>query len=69
MVSADVEPHPVVADEIKEWADLTEEESGNSCRAMEVFATMVECIDINVGNVIDYLEEAGELDNTFVCFL
>ncbi|KIH93271.1 arylsulfatase [Sporothrix brasiliensis 5110] len=69
MIPVDVEPHPVVADEVKEWAALTEEERANSCRAMEVFAAMVECIDINVGKVVDYLEETGELDNTFVCFL
>jgi len=30
---------------------------------------MVECIDNNVGKVVDYLEEIGELDNTFVCFM
>jgi arylsulfatase A-like enzyme len=30
---------------------------------------MVEAIDHNVGKVVDYLEEIGELDNTFVCFM
>ena len=30
---------------------------------------MVECIDNNVGKVVDYLEEIDELDNTFVCFM
>lgn len=69
MVPKHVEPHPVVADEVKEWADMSDEERANSCRAMEVFAAMVECIDTNVGKVVDYLEETGELDNTFVCFL
>ncbi|KAK2589582.1 hypothetical protein QQS21_012742 [Conoideocrella luteorostrata] len=69
MVSEDVEPHPVVAEEVKEWSSLTEEEKKNSCRAMEVFAAMVECIDVNVGKVIDFLEQTGELDNTFVCFM
>lgn len=69
LVGEDVEPHPVVADEVKEWAALTAEERANSCRAMEVFAGMVECIDANVGKVVDYLEAVGELDNTFVCFL
>ena len=69
MIPQDVEAHPVVAEEVKEWSELTEEEKKNSCRAMEVFAGMVECIDHNVGKVVDYLEEAGELDNTFVCFL
>jgi arylsulfatase A-like enzyme len=26
-------------------------------------------IDHNVGKVVDYLEETGELENTFVCFM
>ena len=69
MVPQDVEPHPVVAEEVKEWNEMSEEERANSCRAMECFAGMVECIDTNVGKIVDYLEEIGELDNTFVCFL
>jgi arylsulfatase A-like enzyme len=69
MIAEDVEPHPVVADEVKEWDDYSEEEKAKSCKAMEVFAGMVECIDTNVGKVVDYLEETGELDNTFVCFM
>lgn len=69
MVPQDVEPHPVVADEVKAWEELSEEERTASCRAMEIFAAMVECIDVNVGKVVNYLEEIGELDNTFVCFL
>ncbi|KAI0906033.1 alkaline-phosphatase-like protein [Ustulina deusta] len=69
MVAQDVEPHPVVADEVKEWNELSDVERANSCRAMECFAGMVEAIDVNVGKITKYLEEIGELDNTFVCFL
>ncbi|PSS05326.1 alkaline-phosphatase-like protein [Coniella lustricola] len=69
IIDKNVEPHPVVAEEVKEWAELSAEEKANSCRAMEVFAGMVESIDANVGKVVDYLESIGELDNTFVCFL
>jgi arylsulfatase A-like enzyme len=29
----------------------------------------VECIDHNVGRVVDYLESIGELDNTFILFM
>lgn len=65
----DVEPHPVIADEVKAWDELTADEKAKSAKAMEVFAAMVECIDANVGKVVDYLEETGELDNTFVCFM
>ncbi|EMR63894.1 hypothetical protein UCREL1_9147 [Eutypa lata UCREL1] len=69
LVPQDVEPHPVVADDVKEWNEMSEEERANSCRAMECFAGMVESIDVNVGKVVDYLKEIDELDNTFVCFL
>ncbi|GAP88235.2 putative arylsulfatase [Rosellinia necatrix] len=69
MIAKDVEPHPVVAEEVKEWSELSDVERANSCRAMECFAGMVEAIDANVGKVTKYLEEIGELDNTFVCFL
>ncbi|KAK1057925.1 hypothetical protein LTR74_013770 [Friedmanniomyces endolithicus] len=67
LCAEDVEPHPVVADEVKTWAAMTSEEKAKSSKAMEVFAAMVECIDHNVGKVVDCLEETGELDNTFVC--
>jgi arylsulfatase len=36
---------------------------------MEVYAGMVERMDYNIGKVIQYLEETGELDNTFIVFM
>lgn len=69
MVSKDVEPHPVVAEEVKQWDEMSNEEQAKSARAMECFAGMVECVDANVGKIVDYLEETGDLDNTFVCFM
>lgn len=36
---------------------------------MEVYAAMVELVDKGVGQVIDYLESTGELENTFVAFI
>ena len=69
LCAEDVEPHPVIADEVKQWSDMSPEEKAKSSKAMEVFAGMVECIDANVGKVVDYLEQTGELDNTLVCFM
>lgn len=69
LVGKDVEAHPVVAAEVPEWAELSDEHRAKSARAMEVYAAMVECIDQNVGKIVDYLEDIGELDNTFVCFM
>ena len=35
----------------------------------QVFAAMVDLIDVNVGRVVDYLREIGELDNTFIVIM
>lgn len=65
----DVIPHPVVADGAPEWADMTADERARSARSMEVYAAMVERMDWNVGRVVDYLAETGELSDTVVIFL
>ena len=65
----DVAAHPVVADGAPEWADMTADERAVSARSMEVYAAMVDRMDWNIGRVIDYLSETGELDNTVVIFL
>ncbi|KAJ9643291.1 hypothetical protein H2204_002187 [Knufia peltigerae] len=52
-----------------EWEELTDLQRAESARKMEVYAAMVEEIDKGVGEVISYLEETGELDNTFVTFI
>jgi arylsulfatase len=69
LIDSDVEPHPVVAAYgTKEWDQLSEEERKVSARKMEVYAAMVEVMDAEIGRVIDYLQETGEIDNTFVFF-
>lgn len=69
LIGEDVEPHPVVAEEVSEWSELSDEHRAKSCRAMEVYAGMVECIDANVGKIVNYLKEIGEYDNTFIMFM
>lgn len=65
----DVVAHPVVADGAPEWADMTDEQRAVSARSMEVYAGMVDRMDYNIGRVIDYLADTGELDDTVVIFL
>jgi arylsulfatase A-like enzyme len=65
----DVTAHPVVADGEPEWSDMSAEERALSARSMEVYAAMVDRMDQNIGRVIDYLTETGELDNTMVIFM
>ena len=58
-----------MADGAPEWADMTADERARSARSMEVYAGMVDRMDWNIGRVIDYLAETGELDDTVVIFM
>lgn len=69
LVAEDVEPAPVIGMGTATWEDMTEEERQKSSRAMEVFAAMVDEVDVNLGRVLDYLRSTDELDNTFVLFM
>lgn len=69
MIPKDVRPHPVVADDVKGWEEMSNEEQCLSSRSMEAYAGMVECLDHNIGRVTDYLESIGELDNTYIMFM
>ncbi|ROW08412.1 hypothetical protein VMCG_03100 [Cytospora schulzeri] len=66
IISEDVEPAPMTHEF---WSKMTPEERAVSARKMEVFAAMVDVIDVNIGRVVDHLESTGELDNTFILFM
>ena len=36
---------------------------------MEIYAAMVEVVDVNVGRLIDHLKAIGEYENTFIMFI
>ncbi|KAL3704783.1 hypothetical protein TMatcc_008455 [Talaromyces marneffei ATCC 18224] len=69
LVPEDVEPAPLHTMNTTPWTELSDEEKKKSSRAMEVYAAMVDLIDVNIGRVYDYLESTGELDNTFIVFM
>jgi arylsulfatase A-like enzyme len=50
------------------WASLTAEQKRFESRRMEIYAAMVSDMDTYVGEVIAYLKEIGEFDNTFIVF-
>lgn len=62
-VKQDAIPHDVVANGMKEFDDMSPREKQLTCRAMEVYAGMVDCIDQNIGKTLKYLEATGELDS------
>jgi arylsulfatase len=50
------------------WSSLSEEERRQSARKMELYASMVEHMDVNVGKVFDYLKSKDLFDNTLIIF-
>jgi arylsulfatase len=50
------------------WDTLTEEEQRISARDMEVYAAMVEYMDMSIGRLFDYLRANGLYEDTLVVF-
>lgn len=58
MIDPGTKPHPVVADEVSGWDEMSEQERKLSCRAMEAYAGMVEVRGASCsfkGRVLRYL--------------
>ena len=53
---------------VAEWGSLASEEQRRESRKMELYAAMVENLDANIGRLIDFLQESGVYDDTFVLF-
>lgn len=53
----------------RDWKSLSAEEQKGEKRAMEVYAAMVDEMDVHTGRVFDYLKQNGLYDNTVVVFL
>ena len=53
-------------DSVRPWDSLSEEEKRLFSRMAEVYAGFSEYTDAQVGRIIDYLEESGQLENTIV---
>jgi arylsulfatase A-like enzyme len=55
-------------DSVRPWKTLSKEEKRLFARMAEVFAGFSEYTDYQVGRLIDYLEESGQLDNTIIFY-
>lgn len=51
------------------WQKLKPEEKARQARKMEVYAAMVDHLDMNIGRLITYLQESGQYDNTLIMFV
>ena len=57
------------SDIVKPWDSLSDEEKKISARNMEIYAAMVDVIDVNVGRLIDHLKDTGQYENTLIMFI
>jgi arylsulfatase A-like enzyme len=53
-------------DYIPAWEQLTDDERQWEEDRMEVFAAMVDCVDQNIGRVVDHLKQKNAFDNTLI---
>jgi len=56
------------ADYVRPWNSLTADEKKLFSRLAEVYAAYSEYTDVQIGRVIDYLQETGQLENTVVFY-
>jgi arylsulfatase A-like enzyme len=58
----------VPADAVRPWDTLNDDEKRLFSRMAEVWAGFSEYTDAQIGRLIDYLEESGQLENTLVLY-
>ena len=56
------------ADAVRPWDSLSADEKKLFCRMAEVYAGLSEYTDMQVGRIIEYLEDSGQLDNTLILY-
>jgi arylsulfatase A-like enzyme len=55
-------------DDVRPWDSLSADEKTLFARMAEVFAALSEYTDHQVGRIVDYLEQSGQLDNTLIFY-
>ena len=56
------------ADMVRPWNTLSADEKKLFCRMAEVYAAFSEYTDVEIGRLINYLEESGQLENTLLFY-
>jgi arylsulfatase A-like enzyme len=55
-------------DMVRPWNTLSDDEKGLFSRMAEGFAAYSEYTDVQIGRIVDYLEESGQFDNTLIFY-
>jgi arylsulfatase len=56
------------ADYVRPWNSLSPDEKKLFSKLAEVYAAFSEYTDVEVGRIVDYLEQSGQLDNTVIFY-
>ena len=54
---------------IPKWTSLAEQKQKELAREMEVYAAMLDYMDMSIGRVFDYLKKEGMYNNTMIIFM
>ena len=54
---------------VPKWESLNASQKKEYARTMEVYAAMVDYLDMSIGRIIDYLKQEGLYDNTMILFM
>ena len=54
---------------IKLWIELSAEEKKIESRKMELYAAMVDNLDVHIGQLIQFLKDSKQFDNTLIVFM
>ncbi len=54
---------------VHKWNELTPEHKAEYARDMEVYAGMLEYMDMSIGRLFEYLKKAGLYENTMIIFM
>ncbi|MCY1281120.1 Arylsulfatase [compost metagenome] len=69
LFASDFPPAPPADVPAPQWQQLDAETRALEARKMEIYAAMVEHLDMNIGRLVDYLKRRGDYDNTLIVFL
>jgi len=65
----DTAAEPLFNDITFKWESLSQKEKEIQAKVMATYAAMIEDQDNRTGQILDYLKESGQLDNTLVIYL
>ncbi len=68
LISEMADPSPE-NDLVKKWAELSQEEKEYQAKVFATYAAEIEDQDNRIGQVLDYLKESGQLDNTLIVYV